>query len=180
MAYVKAEGAAVERPSPATQDGARDALRTAFVAYYGRLVNLCWLLAGTREDAEEIVQEAFVRVAPRIEGLQAEAVEPYLRRTAINVWKNRLRRRSVERRTQAPEWSSAGDTPEAIVRAPDDELWNAVAMLPARQRSCVVLRFAHDLSERETARALGCSVGTVKSQTSKALARLRRTLTDED
>lgn len=171
---MREQGAVDGRPRPPDEP-----LRVAFLAGYGRLVRLCWLLTGSKEDAEEIVQEAFVRVAPRIERLPAEVVEPYLRRTAINVWKNRLRRRSLERRTPAPEWSAAGPAPETEAPAPDDELWTAVALLPSRQRACVVLRFACDLGERETARALGCSVGTVKSQTNKALAHLRRTLENE-
>jgi DNA-directed RNA polymerase specialized sigma24 family protein len=69
-----------------------------------------------------------------------------------------------------------GELPEAGVGpAPDDrtDLWRALERLPRRQRAVVVLRYYEDLTEAQTARVLGCTVGTVKSQTSKAFAKLR-------
>ncbi len=149
-------------------------LRAAFERHYVNLVRVCTLLSGRRDDGEEIAQEAFVRASKRIEGLDPEAVGPYLRRTAVNLWKNRLRRLAVERRARAAERAPSAH-PDVENR---DEMWTAVQALPRRQRACVVLRYYEDLSERETAEALGCSVGTVKSQTSRALEKQRKELGD--
>jgi RNA polymerase sigma factor (sigma-70 family) len=133
------------------------------------------LLAGRKDVAEEVVQEAFLRAREAIGRLDPDEVGPYLRAAAINIWRNRLRRLSLERRL-------------GLDRAPKDELpyeerdalWRAIRRLPPRQRACVVLRYYADMSERETATALGCAVGTVKSQTSRALRRLGKELEDAD
>ena len=153
----------------------REGLRRAFEEHHTRLFRLCLLLSGHRELAEDIAQDAFIRAAARLETLPPPEVGPYLRTTAVNLWRNRMRRRVLERRTL---WRFVGrttDPPDAVVDE-RERLWPAVLRLPVRQRACVVLRYYEDLSERETAGILGCSVGTVKSQTSRALARLRQEL----
>lgn len=161
----------------ATRASAREKLRDAFEDHYRPLVRFCALVSGEPSAAEDLAQEAFVRTAERIDRVDVAKVGAYLRRTALNVWKNRLRRLMVERRARArrpdepPEPSSAEDR---------DLLWSAVRRLPPGQRACLALRFYEDLSERETAEVMGCSIGTVKSQTSRALARLRKELSDED
>jgi RNA polymerase sigma factor (sigma-70 family) len=102
-------------------------------------------------------------------------VWPYLRRIAVNLWKNRLRRLALEARHRNAEPATAPD--------PDPErtaVWTAVQTLPARQRATVVLRYYEDLTEAEIARVMGCSIGTVKSQTAKALTKLEQELADED
>ena len=153
-------------------------LRGAFEQHALPLLRLCVLLTGRTAPAEDLVQDSFIRLAPRLDDLAEEAVWPYLRRIAINLWKNRLRRVALEVRARVHR----GFDPIADV-APVEEhewVWRAVRALPPRQRACVVLRYYEDLSERETASVLGCSVGTVKSQTSKALAKLREELHDDD
>jgi RNA polymerase sigma-70 factor (sigma-E family) len=151
-------------------------LREAFEEHYGRLVRLCFLLTGERDAAEDVAQEAFVRLATKIDRLEPGAVGPYVRRIAVNLWKNRLRRMALElrHRREAPP---PGDR---IAFEDRDELWTVVKRLPPRQRACVVLRYYEDLSERDAAITLGCSIGAVKSQTSKALARLRKELAHVD
>jgi RNA polymerase sigma-70 factor (sigma-E family) len=154
-------------------------LRVAFEQHAPALLRFALLLAGRRETAEDIVQESFIRLAPKLDGLDPDAVWPYLRRVAINIWKNRLRRLSVEARFRSRSGASAVSQPAANVED-RDRVWRAVSGLPMLQRACVVLRYYEDLSERETASVLGCSVGTVKSQTSRALLKLDEVLRDED
>ncbi len=159
--------------------GAEEAVRDAFERHYAPLLRLCFLLSGRRELAEDLVQDAFVRSIPRIGSLEREAVGPYLRRVAVNLWKNRLRRLAVEARswTRHEEPSVHPDVEDPGGR---DVLWEAVKSLPDRQRACIVLRYWEDLPVAEVAQVLGCSTGTVKSHTSRAVARLRREIGDED
>lgn len=155
----------------------REALRAAFEEHYAPLLRLCIALSGRVEVAEDIVQDAFVRVAPRVAGLRPDEVGPYLRRVVVNLWKDRLRRFATELKhlRQEPSPPAAATTGEDR-----DAMWRALLRLPTRQRACVVLRYYEDLSEREVAEVLSCSTGTVKSQTSRALSKLRRELADED
>jgi RNA polymerase sigma-70 factor (sigma-E family) len=155
----------------------QDALREAFEQHHHRLLRLCFLLSGRREVAEDIVQETFVRVAPRIGAIDPERVWPYLRRAAVNLWRNRLRRLVLERRVRLDR---TDESDSAIPVEELDALWSAVLRLPDRQRACLALRYYEDLPERAVAEVLGCSVGTVKSHTARALARLRKELGDED
>jgi len=154
-----------------------DALHIAFDRHAGALLRLCILLTGRRQEAEDLVQDSFVRLAPKAGALDEDTTWPYLRKIAINLWKNRLRRIANEARARR----RALDPPSATSPPEDrDQMWKAVLQLPARQRACVVLRYYEDLTERETAAILGCSVGTVKSQSAKALARLGEALGDAD
>jgi len=152
-----------------------ESARDVFLVHHARLVRLCTLLTGSEDAGEDLAQEAFARALTRVSGLPEAERYPYLRTTASNLWKNRLRRLSIERRWRPS--ARLSDQPSAEER---DELWQAVVALPVRQRACVVLRFYEDLSERDTAQVLGCSIGTVKSQTSRALAKLREEMRDED
>jgi RNA polymerase sigma-70 factor (sigma-E family) len=161
----------------ATETHARQvSLRKAFERHYLPTLRLCLLLSGRPEDAEDIAQEAFVKLAPKIDALEEPAVGPYVRRIAINVWKNRNRRFRIELRARDLVRPPSGGGPSAEER---DAIWEAIKRLPPRQRACLALRYYEDLSEHETAGVLGCSVGTVKSQTSRALARLRKEFADE-
>ena len=141
------------------------------MSHYAPLVRMCVLVSGRPDEAEDLVQDAFLKAADAIAGLPDQAVRSYLRTTVINLWRNRLRRASLERMA-LPDPISA----EGIPFEDRDRVWKAVRGLPASQRACLVLRYYEDLSERETAHVLGRSVGTVKSQTSRALRRLEREL----
>jgi RNA polymerase sigma-70 factor (sigma-E family) len=158
----------VERyPQPHARSA--DSLRGAYESHATALFRLCLLLAGKEGLAEDLLQEAFTRAAPALGRLEASAVLPYLRATVLNLWRNQLRRRAIEQRLRLQL-----TPPSEVPFEQRDAMWRAIRRLPPRQRTCLVLRYYEDLTERETAKAMGCSIGTVKSQTSKALLRLRR------
>ncbi|MEW9528717.1 SigE family RNA polymerase sigma factor [Microbispora sp. NPDC049125] len=146
----------------------------AFVAVaWQRLLRTAYLLSRDWAVAEDLVQTALIKAWlawPRIQ----DEPEAYVRKIIVNVhvswW--RRRRRQVEVTTGSPpdRTGAADDMGRADER---DVVWQALGRLPARQRAVVVLRFFEDMTEAQAAETLGCSVGTVKSQTSKALAKLR-------
>lgn len=137
------------------------------------LLQLCSLLATDPAEAEDIVQDVFVRTGDRIATLSPSEVLPYLRRSAINAWKNELRHRSVER-AAAPKLVAGQAMTDAASIDERDAMWTEIVRLPPRQRACVVLRFYEDLPDPEIAELLGCRVGTVRSQVTRALAKLRK------
>jgi RNA polymerase sigma-70 factor (sigma-E family) len=136
-----------------------------------RTVRLAVMLTGDPGVAEELVQEAFVRVWRSWDKIRdTEAARAYLRTTVVNLSRSYLRRRTLEVRHRFRRVDDAVQIdPDARI-----DLLRAVAKLPARQRACVALRFYEDLSESQTAEVLGISVGAVKSQTFTALQRLER------
>jgi RNA polymerase sigma-70 factor (sigma-E family) len=144
---------------------------------------LAFLLTGDRAAAEDLVHDAFVRCVGRFGHLRAhEAFEAYLRRTIVNLHASGLRRLRVERAFLAKAKGDAGRataTPMPDVATRED-LWGRLRTLPPRQRAVLVLRYYEDLSERETADALRCSVAAVKSLTARATAALREVIGSED
>lgn len=135
---------------------------------------LAFLLTGDRALAEDLVQEAFVRVVGRFGHLRVpDAFASYLRRTIVNLHTSQLRRRRLERAWLERERGHVASTDAMPDLGARVELWTAVLELPARQRAAIVLRFYEDLSERETAEILGCSSGAVNSLVAHAMATLR-------
>ncbi len=150
-----------------------------FVAFRGAaLSRSAYLLTGDHHLAEDLVQTALTRTAAHWGRVADGDPEAYARRVMINEriswW--RRRRYAVEVPESAEILAESGqnaiaDPAEAVVgRA---AVMAALARLPARQRAVIVLRFFEDLTEAAAAEQLGCSIGTVKSQTHAALARLR-------
>ena len=135
------------------------------------LLRTAYLLTHDHALAEDLLQTALSKAYfswGRIDGNP----EPYVRRILVNTYATWWRRRwNGEVATeQLPE--RAHQDPSAAADSSQD-LWTAMERLPRRQRAVVVLRFFEDLTEAQTADQMGCSVGTVKSQLSKALAKLR-------
>jgi RNA polymerase sigma-70 factor (sigma-E family) len=135
------------------------------------LLRTAYLLVRDLQLAEDLLQTALTKAWfawGRIDG----DPEPYVRRILVTTSVSWWRKRKIQETPAAvvpdrampdgSEWPSHGD-----------EVWDALGRLPRRQRAVVVLRFAEDRTEAETADLLGCSVGTVKSQCFKALAKLR-------
>jgi RNA polymerase sigma-70 factor (sigma-E family) len=150
------------------------------------MVRLAYALTGDAGHAEDLAQSAFARAyASWGRVRRAGDPEAYVRRIVINAHRSRFRRRRVteELRGDLPDnLVSQHPGPEDPGAGERDALLTALAALGPRQRAVVVLRYWLDLSEAETAATLHCSVGTVKSQASRALATLRRSaaLRDED
>jgi RNA polymerase sigma-70 factor (sigma-E family) len=140
------------------------------------LFQLALLLSGrNRADAQDLLQVALERAWRRRRAIaRNDNPEAYVRRALVNASIDRWRwlRRRDERSLHAAGPGPAGGDPASLV-ARRDELIRALAALPPRQRAVLVLRYWEDMPEAEVARLLGCSVGTVKSQASRGLARLR-------
>jgi RNA polymerase sigma-70 factor (sigma-E family) len=160
-----------------------DGFREFLAARQTTLIRAGWLLTGDVQHAEDLVQTALVKIMPHWNRLYAAGeVEPYLRRIMATTYTSWRRRRwNAEVPADAiPEHGNASRSDPNDEVGVRDELFTALRSLPRGQRAVVVLRFYFDLSESDTAAALGCGTGTVKSQSSKALATLRRLLPSTD
>jgi RNA polymerase sigma-70 factor (sigma-E family) len=142
----------------------------------GRLRRTAYLLCGDWELASDHVQEGLIRVYvawPRL--TRAGREYAYARKAVVSAFLDHSRRRSSREIPAEPDRNVPSDQDVAEHVAVRAALRSALAELPSRQRACVVLRYFDDLSVADTAAVLGCSEGTVKSQTSRALASLRST-----
>lgn len=163
--------------SPSTRDTEFSAFVGAHRVAFVRAAEL--LSAGDPHRAEDLVQHALTRAYvhwPRLR--TADAPVAYVRRMLVNAHIDETRR---------PRWRwerSVAEPPDVLLPdrdlAPGDAVRAALAALPPRMRAAVVLRHWLDLSVEETAGLLGCTQGTVKSQTAKGVARLRELLGEDD
>ncbi len=162
------------------RDAADDMAEKDFDAFVlrsgGALLRMAWMFTGDRHLAEDLVQTALVKTWPHwsriCDGEPLAYVRQVMARTYAAWWRRR--------------WNGevpTGELPERPMATGDigfedrEELRLALAELPKGQRVVVVLRYYEDLTEMQTAELLGCSVGAVKSQASKGLAKLRAALT---
>jgi RNA polymerase sigma-70 factor (sigma-E family) len=141
------------------------------------LVRYAAVVGGDRRDAEDVVQSVLVKLAARWPLLRdTHDIDAYVRTAIVRAQISRWRRHRTSTATPLPppppsyDESARSDTSLTVLAA--------LRELPPRQRAVLALRYLEDRTEAQTAAALGCSVGTVKSQTSKALATLRRRYPD--
>ena len=141
-------------------------------------IRLAYLLTGDMALAEDLVQDAFVKLAGRLVHLRDPgAFDAYLRRTIVNLSNSHFRRRRVERgylqRTRGDLEAHAVVTGGERAVEDRDEVWTALRRVSSRQLAALVLRFYEDLSERQIADVMNCRPGTVKSLVSRGLEQLR-------
>ena len=149
-----------------------DELGTWFETHYPALLRFAYFVSGERAAAEDLVQDAFVKLCRAGARTDAAGIGMYARRTVANLAKSGHRRRKLESRAPAPG-SDAFDGPDLGAR---DEVWRAVLGLSPKQRAVVALKFYEDMSERDIASALGMSAGSVKKHSDRAMTKLRETL----
>jgi RNA polymerase sigma factor (sigma-70 family) len=156
---------------PQARTSSMEELYTANAQRAGRLA---YFLVGDRELAQDLVQEAFVKVFARLGNLrEPHSFAAYLNRTIVNLANKTHRRRGVERRylDQQPRR-------EAVVPTRDyetaDDLWRQLQSLPQRQRTAIVLRYYEDLSDHQAAEAMRCSETAIASLVQRALGTLRK------
>lgn len=175
-------------PPPSTGGGGRRAREAEFhefvVARWPRLIRTAYLLTGDRHHAEDLAQATLIRAFQGWNRVRvSDSPDAYVHKIMVRCNVSRFRKRRVA--------EHLGDLPDRGMSDATDQVDQRRALVAAlqdltkKQRSVVVLRFWSDLTERETAEILGCSIGNVKAQTHHALAKLRlhpalRALTHEE
>ena len=161
--------------APSEMRSARDAeFEQYMAARQPSLLRTAYLLTGDRHSAEDLVQTSLAKLYLAWDKVQRrELVDGYIRRIMVNehnsLWRRAWKRKEVTT-DEVPDYVGVLDRHDHGERS---ALWDFVQTLPRKQRAVVVLRYYEDLSEAEVADILGISVGTVKSQSSRALAALR-------
>jgi RNA polymerase sigma-70 factor (sigma-E family) len=173
-------------PQEAVVPGPRDrgrsrGLEELYRSYAQDAVRLAYLMTGDQGLAEDLVQDAFVRLAGRLAHLRdPDAFGAYLNRTVVNLARSHFRRQKVQRTVLG----RVGMEPHPMAAGPDpgqrEELWTALQAIDWRKRAAIVLRLYEDLPERRVAELLGCRPGTVRSLLSRGLAELRPMIRGEE
>ncbi|MFC3576134.1 SigE family RNA polymerase sigma factor [Streptomyces yaanensis] len=162
-------------------DAASAEFHAFFERHHAELARFAHMLTGEADAADDLAADALLEMWRRWDRVRA-ADHPvaYARGVVANLARTRIRSAVRERRRITLFWSQREEKTENPDVSAVLDVQGALRRLPFRKRACVVLRHAFDLSEKDTALALGISVGTVKSQTSKGVAELKRLLgTDE-
>ena len=155
----------------------RSAIEELYRLHSAQALRLAYVLTGNPTDAEDIAQEAIVRVIARFGQLQSpDRVRGYLNRVVINLARNRARG-SIRKRKALARLDGARRTPreeERVTRVHEEGTWAALLLLPPRQRAALYFRYYEDLTEIEAARLLDCTPGALKSLINRALDTLRK------
>lgn len=152
-----------------------DRLGDLYRAHGPDALRLAYVLTGDREAAEDITQDAFVRIGRKIFGLRdTDHERAYLFRTVINLCRSRGRKLRRERAAIARL-----QPPREATEPEDDETWGRLLSLPSRQRAALFFRYYLDQSETSSAEALNCSTSALKSLVNRGLKTLRKAQGDE-
>ncbi len=168
--------------TPATVDlVVADQLGELYAAHYRDLVKLASIYVDDRESAEEVTQDAFVKLLSGSYRMEPGKEAAYLRAAVLNGARSALRKRRV-RRAHKPEPPGLVAAAEAggVQSTEQDRILTAVRTLPERQAAVLVLRYYLDLSEAQVADTLGIAKGSVKSHTHRGLAKLAKLLEEGD
>ncbi|MFV2173297.1 SigE family RNA polymerase sigma factor [Actinomadura sp. LOL_016] len=173
---MNAEAALAEPPAAAVPEDASSAVTALYRGHALGLTRLALIMVGDRGTAEDVVQDAFAGLYAHWSRMRdRDKALAYVRSAVLNRSRTAVRRRRRPFRVihQPPVWSAES---EAMIGEDRREVLAALHRLPRRQREALVLRYYGNLSEAETAEAMGVGVGTVKSTTSRALTALGRIL----
>ena len=166
-----------------TADPDEIAFSDFMAARWNALFRTAYIITGDRHEAEDLLQTALAKTFIAWKRVRAkEAADAYVRRVMVNTaasrWKRGRRETVADVTAESPyDRGHDGGLDSAATQV---VLWRRICELPPRMRATLVLRYYEDLTEAETARELGCSIGAVKSQTHHALKRLRQSLGDAE
>jgi RNA polymerase sigma factor (sigma-70 family) len=148
-----------------------------FDRYYARAVRLAFLTgAGDQANAQHIAADALARVWIKWRARTIDDFWPYLRVAVVNELRSNVRRARVAERHEQQHRVVVSSPPVELAIVERDAVTAALARLPPRQRTVLVLRYFEDLSHEECAKVMRCSVGTAKSTSARALVALRAVL----
>jgi RNA polymerase sigma factor (sigma-70 family) len=149
-----------------------DHLGSLYESHSLTATRLAYVLTGDADAAQDIAQEAFVRIGRRLFALRdPQHSHAYLYRTVVNLCRGRARRLKIERR--ALQLLTSDEQRRGPDISDQDEMWRALLLLPVRQRAALFLRYYQDLSEAQAAEVLQCSVSALKSLVNRGLKELR-------
>lgn len=156
----------------------QDAVWHLYDRRYADMVRFASFLTGDVHAAQDVAQEAFVRLLDAWDRLaDPECADAYLKATIVNLVRGEHRRREVaERRSPAHLALVSSAEDDALGRVGRQHVLDAVSALPIRQKACVVMRHWMRMSETEIAATLGLSVGSVRTHVKRGMAALQRTL----
>ena len=154
-----------------------DGLVELYRSYAPDLLEMLWVFVGDKATAEDLVQEAFLRVHRAWSRLDPSSARSYLRTTAFNLARSGFRRRMVAlRHRPTGPGHTASPEGDVVLREDQREVAAALRRLPARQRQCVVLRYWSDLGDQQIAVELGISVNSVKTHLRRGLVAMEKQL----
>ena len=174
---MEAAALTVDLPGVGADKPFADGLADLYRSYAPDLLEMLWVFVGDKATAEDLVQEAFIRVHRAWPRLDSSAARSYVRTTAFNLARSGFRRRMVALRHR-PTGPGPAESPEVdvVLREDQREVTAALRRLPARQRQCVVLRYWTELGDQQIAAELGISVNSVKTHLRRGLVAMEKQL----